>query len=86
MGGNLLTGEFLQCIIAAMYIKLTNANPQFRGNPIAIRVDQIVSVHRDVITRDDGSVDAVTFIFCPPHGTWEVSEDFDTVVDQLGRE
>ena len=35
------------------------------------------------MTREDGIVETVTFVFCPPHGTWEVSEDFDDVVDFL---
>jgi hypothetical protein len=66
-----------------MYIKLTNASPQHRGNPIAINSDQIVTVHSATVTREDGIVETVTFVFCPPHGTWEVSEDFDYVVDLL---
>lgn len=66
-----------------MYIKLTNASPQHRGNPIAINSDQIVTIHSSIVTREDGIVETVTFVFCPPHGTWEVSEDFNDVVDFL---
>jgi hypothetical protein len=66
-----------------MYIKLTNASPQHRGNNIAINTDQIVTVHSSVVTREDGVVETVTFMFCPPHGTWEVSETYDSVVEQL---
>jgi hypothetical protein len=66
-----------------MYIKLTNASPQHRGNPIAINCDQIITVHSSTVTREEGTVETVTFVFCPPHGTWEVSENFDDVVDFL---
>jgi Icc-related predicted phosphoesterase len=66
-----------------MYIKLTNANPQHRGNPIAINSDQIVTLHSSIVTREDEMLETVTFVFCPPHGTWEVSENFDSVVDML---
>jgi hypothetical protein len=66
-----------------MYLKLTNASPQHRGNNIAINADQVVTVHSSTVTREDDTVETVTFVFCPPHGTWEVSETFDHVVDLL---
>lgn len=78
-----MTYQFLTRILVSMYIKLTNASPQHRGNPIAINSDQIVTIHSSIVTREDGIVETVTFVFCPPHGTWEVSEDFDDVVDFL---
>jgi hypothetical protein len=28
-------------------------------------------------------VEAVTFLHCPPHGTWEAEDSFDSVVAQL---
>lgn len=68
-----------------MYIKLTNASPQHRGNNIAINSEQVVTVHSSVVTREDGLVETVTFVFCPPHGTWEVSESYDSVVAQLNQ-
>ena len=66
-----------------MYIKLTNASLAHKGNTICIRKDLVVTVHNATVPRDDGSLDAVTFIFCPPHGTWEVSESITDVLAQL---
>jgi len=66
-----------------MFLSLTNANPAHYGCPIAIDSSLVVTVHRSTITREDGSRDDVTFIFAPPHGTWEVQESFETVLTQL---
>jgi hypothetical protein len=66
-----------------MFINLTNANPEFRGNPVAIRKDLIVSVFGNSMTREDGSVDDVTLIFVPPHGSWEVQESYAEIVEKL---
>ena len=69
-----------------MYIKLTNATPAHKGTPLAIRQDLVVSVHHNTITREDGTVEPVTFLHCPPHGTWEAQDSFDSVVQQLNQE
>ena len=66
-----------------MYIKLTNATPAHKGTPLAIRKDLVVSVHHNTIVREDGTVEAVTFLHCPPHGAWEAEDTFDSVVAQL---
>jgi len=67
-----------------MFITLTNSSPAFRGQKIAIKKDLIVTVHRDdAIVREDGTIEAVTFIFVPPHGTWEVSETLEEVMHLL---
>jgi hypothetical protein len=66
-----------------MYIKLTNATPAHKGTPLSIRQDLVVSVHHNTIVREDGTVEAVTFLHCPPHGTWEAEDSFDSVVAQL---
>jgi Icc-related predicted phosphoesterase len=66
-----------------MYIKLTNATPAHKGTPLAIRQDLVVSVHHNTVVREDGTVEAVTFLHCPPHGTWEAQDTFDSVVSQL---
>jgi len=68
-----------------MYLKLTNANLAHKGNTICIRKDLVVTVHNATVHREDGSLDAVTFIFCPPHGTWEVSESITEVLAQLNQ-
>lgn len=57
-----------------------------KDQPIAIRRDLIVTVHMNTIVRDDGTIDTVTFLFVPPHGTWEVKEDYDTVIKLLNGE
>jgi hypothetical protein len=64
-----------------MFVTLTNANPMHRGNPVSLRRDLIVSVYSDTQVREDNTVNQVTFIFLPPHGTWEVEETFDQVMD-----
>jgi Icc-related predicted phosphoesterase len=71
---------------STMYIKLTNATPAHKGTPLAIRKDLVVSVHHNTVTREDGSVEQVTFLHCPPHGTWEAEDSFDSVVAQLNGE
>ena len=66
-----------------MFLELTNASPAHRGNALAIRRDLVVTVYSNAQIRDDGTVDPVTFIFAPPHGTWEVQETFDQVMELL---
>ena len=66
-----------------MYIKLTNANPAHKGLPLSIRQDLVLSVHHNTVVREDGTVEAVTFLHCPPHGTWEAQDTFDSVISQL---
>ena len=63
-----------------MFIELTNANPVDKGKKIAIRKDLIATVHRSTITRDNGTSEEVTYVFAPPHGTWEVQETFEEVM------
>jgi hypothetical protein len=62
-----------------MFIQLTNANADFYGQPIAIREDLIVTVYGDA---QKGS----TFLYAPPHGTWEVKEDYKDVIAMLNKE
>ena len=66
-----------------MYIKLTNATPAHKGTPLSIRQDLVISVHHNTVVREDGTVEQVTFLHCPPHGTWEAQDSFDSVVAQL---
>jgi hypothetical protein len=67
-----------------MFITLTNSSPEYKGNKIAIKKDLIVTIHRNTVTRDDKTVEEVTFIFVPPHGTWEVSETMEEVLALIG--
>jgi len=63
-----------------MLISLTNANPSHRNKIVVINTDFIVSMHRNIITREDATVEEVTFVHCPPHGTWEVQETIEQVM------
>lgn len=65
------------------FLILTNASPTQRGKPLAIRRDQVITVHSNLAVREDGSVEEVTYIFGPPHGTWEVQESHEAVMQQL---
>ena len=68
-----------------MFITLTNASPEFRGRKFAIKKDLIVSIYENTVTRDDElqTVEDVTFVYGPPHGTWQVSETVEEVVEML---
>lgn len=62
---------------------LTNAAEGHQGNKVAIRKDLVVSVHHKFDKDENGIITSKTFVFCPPHGTWEVSEPIDHVVQML---
>jgi hypothetical protein len=72
-----------------MFITLTNASPAHIGKKVTLNKTAIVSVWRGDAVRaadQDGTVtetEPVTFIFVPPHGTWEVSESHETVIELL---
>lgn len=70
-----------------MFITLTNATPAHKGKPVSINSNSIVTINTDKVERqlDDSTtvVEDVTFIFCPPHGTWEVSESLVEVTNKL---
>jgi hypothetical protein len=68
-----------------MYITLTNAIDVLKGNKIAINTDIIATVYSDTVEKDSGIYENVTYVFCPPHGTWEVSESLETVVNLLNK-
>ena len=66
-----------------MFININNANALHKGNPVAIKKDLIVSVYASTQVGDDNTVNQVTFVFVPPHGTWEVLEPYDQVLAEL---
>jgi len=66
-----------------MYITLTNANPDYRGTQIALNSELIQSIHTAPVIRENGETENVTFVFCPPHGTWEVLESTQHIVTTL---
>jgi hypothetical protein len=72
-----------------MFITLTNASPAHQGKKVTLNKSAIVSVWRGDAARavdEDGAVtekQEVTFVFVPPHGTWEVEESHQAVIDLL---
>lgn len=70
-----------------MFIKLTNATPEFKGTEVLLNTDMVMSVNTGLIERQsaDGTTfnETVTFIYCPPHGTWEVTETVDEVLELM---
>lgn len=66
-----------------MFITLTNATTEHKGKPIAIKKDLIVSVYSTVTTLEDGKKKTSNFVYAPPHGTWEVKEKVEDIVEQL---
>lgn len=62
-----------------MFIKLTNAHPKYQGSELLLNTAMIVSVHRSEIEREQGEFETVTFVHCPPHGTWEVTETVEEI-------
>ena len=66
-----------------MYITLTNAAAVHVGNKISINADLIATIHDACVTRENGLLENVTYVFCPPHGTWEVSEPLAKIVSIL---
>jgi len=72
-----------------MFITLTNATPSNKGQLITLNTQMIVSIWRGEMTRTlPGSENVTyqeptTFVFVPPHGTWEVEETDQQIVEML---
>jgi len=70
-----------------MFIKLTNATPAHKGKDVAVNVNAIVTMNTDKVERhmDETTTyfEDVTYLFCPPHGTWEVQESIEEVMDKI---
>ena len=68
-----------------MFITLTNASEAHKGNKISINTNIILTVYqtKNLAKMEDGIIENITYVFCPPHGTWEVEEPLDEVVKQL---
>jgi cation transport regulator ChaC len=66
-----------------MFITLTNMSVQHRGKPIVLNSSMIVSMMRTSVVRDEAtqSSETVTYVFIPPHGTWEVSETVEEILE-----
>jgi hypothetical protein len=66
-----------------MYITLTNIAEAHKGNKIAINTDLIATIFDSTVDKGTGVLENVTYVFCPPHGTWEVQESLDAIVQEL---
>ena len=62
-----------------MIVKLTNANGRQNGDELLINLKYVISVNRSSVTRENGEIEMVTYLFAPPHGTWEVVETPDEI-------
>lgn len=65
-------------------IKLTNNNGLHNGELLLLNCEMIATVNRGTVTRDSGMVETVTFVYMPPHGTWEVSETVEQIMALCG--
>jgi hypothetical protein len=72
-----------------MFITLTNATAANRGKKITLNTANIVSIFEGTRTStvdDEGmitDIETVTYLFVPPHGTWEVVETHEEVLALL---
>ncbi len=72
-----------------LILRLTNATPEHKGNPVLINADGIISIHGGWVNRvpkegEDPYKEQVTFVHCPPYGTWEVEESVEDIAKLLG--
>lgn len=65
-----------------MFITLTNASLLYRGTPLAIKKDIIVSVFEEIIGEGE-ETEKVTALFSTTGNTWTVEESFEEVVRLL---
>ena len=66
-----------------MFITFTNASEAHRGNKVAVKISEIVSVYDTTVTRESGILENITLVYAPPHGTWEVTESLEDIVKEI---
>ena len=66
-----------------MFITLTNASEAHKGNKVSVKISEIVSVYETTVTKESGILENITLVYAPPHGTWEVTENLDDIVNTL---
>ena len=64
-----------------MFITLTNQADGFEGEPVLINADIIATVREE--RRKE--LPQKTYVFCPPHGTWEVRESIEEISKLLNQ-
>lgn len=63
-----------------MFITLNNAHPEHKNQKVTVNADNIVTMTQrnrwmfDGENDHEGHSETVTFLFMPPHGSWEVCE------------
>ena len=67
-----------------MFVKLTNALPTLKGDPLLINPTRIIAVHRNKATRPDGVEEEVTYVSTRDLN-WEVQESVETVLELFNR-
>lgn len=65
------------------FLKLTNKSKGFEGQKVVINMEAVVSMFRTQVEREEGVFEDVTFVHCPPHGTWEVEETLDEILSKV---
>jgi hypothetical protein len=75
-----------------MFITLTNASPIYKGQSISLNSDFIATYWRGDAVRgineETGEItekEEVTFVFLPPHGTWEVLDLPEDISKKLNK-
>lgn len=70
-----------------MFISLTNAFEELRDEKILINTDHIVTVYSgsNAAKKVDGVIEKITYVFCPPHGTWQIQESIEEVLEKLNQ-
>jgi len=66
-----------------MFITFTNANEAHKGNKVAVKISEIVSIYDTTVTRESGILENITLVYAPPHGTWEVTESLEDIVKEI---
>jgi hypothetical protein len=69
-----------------MFVQLTNMSVQHRGKAIVLNTSMIVSMMSATVVRDEAtqSSEVITYVFVPPHGTWEVKESVEEILALIG--
>ena len=69
-----------------MFVTLTNAKIDLKGNAVVLNTDMIVSIFQDTaVDTDKTSVTQKTYVYCPPHGTWEVTESPEQILALINK-
>jgi hypothetical protein len=69
-----------------MFITLTNAKVDLKGEPVILNTESIVSITRGTRVAEDKTVEEVTYVYMPPHGTWEIEETLDEILKIINKE